>query len=70
MNVPLIGSRRSPVTKAIRSATGALEWKTGRSGKDTIDARGHEDVANAVAGLLCIAAAPRMQASTMPVIGW
>jgi hypothetical protein len=49
----------------------SLERRTGRSGRDTIDAfRGHEDLVNCVAGLLCIAAAPRAQAGLMEVVGF
>lgn len=41
---------------------GALERRTGRSGRDMIDhpPGGHDDLANAVAGLTTIAQAPRM----------
>lgn len=50
----------------------SLDVRTGRSGRLSIDSarNGHEDMANAVAGLLCLAAKPRASAGTIRTTGW
>lgn len=51
-----------PPLQKLGRQLGALERRTGRSGRDLIDhpPGGHDDLANAVAGLTTIAQAPRM----------
>jgi hypothetical protein len=58
-----------PDLPKVASSSRRSSGRPADSGRDTIDARGHEDVANAVAGLLCIAAAPRTVAGTIPLVG-
>jgi len=46
-----------------------LERRTGRSGRDLIDhpPGGHDDLANAVAGLVTVAQSPRMTMTQIPL---
>jgi len=50
----------------------SLERRTARSGKDSIDhpPRGHDDIANAVAGALLLAARPVREVVSVRAVGW
>lgn len=58
-----------PPDQKLGRQLGALERRTGRSGRDMIDhpPGGHDDLANAVAGLVTVAQAPRMTVTQGPL---
>ncbi|HSP99494.1 MAG TPA: hypothetical protein VL049_19910 [Candidatus Dormibacteraeota bacterium] len=73
--LPVITAQRCefPDNKKLQRQWLSFDRTVSKSGRETIDAsRGARTTTccNVVAGLLCIPAAPRMQASTIPVIGW
>ena len=58
-----------PPDQKLGRQLGALERRTGRSGRDLIDhpPGGHDDLANAVAGLVTVAQSPRMTMTQSPL---
>lgn len=58
-----------PPDQKLGRQLGALERRTGRSGRDLIDhpPGGHDDLANAVAGLVTVAQSPRMTMTQIPL---